>query len=169
MIKAIIFDLGAVCIKIDWHKINNEMMKKFNITSLVKDAGNKKAIKYYGESLRGKRDLKDVFKELDKHNHNLDEVIKFYKKMYKKHKKHDNKIYQLIKKLKNKLIVVCLSDTNSVHYEAHKEQGTIKDFHKVFTSFEIGTMKDDVSTFKKVLKKLLLRETTMSFLINLEI
>lgn len=46
MIKVIIFDLGGVCFEIDWLKINDEMVKKFNITTLVKSAGNKKAIKY---------------------------------------------------------------------------------------------------------------------------
>ena len=154
MIKAIIFDLGGVCFEIDWLKINEEMIKKFNITTLVKSAGNEKAIEYYKEALEGKRHPKDMFKELDKENHNLDEVIKFYKEMYKKYKKHNPKIYALIKKLKNKFVLVCLSDTNSIHFEAHQEQETVKDFHKVFTSFQIGSIKRDANTFKRVIDSL---------------
>ena len=154
MIKAIIFDLGGVCFEIDWLKINEEMIKKFNITTLVKSAGNEKAIEYYKEALEGKRHPKDMFKELDKENHNLDEVIKFYKEMYKKYKKHNPKIYALIKKLKNKFVLVCLSDTNSIHFEAHQEQETVKDFHKVFTSFQIGSIKRDANTFKWVIDSL---------------
>ena len=154
MIKAIIFDLGGVCFEIDWFKINDEMIKKFNITTLVKSAGNEKAIEYYKEALEGKRHPKDMFKELNKENHNLDEVIKFYKEMYKKYKKHNPKIYALIKKLKNKFVLVCLSDTNSIHFEAHQEQETVKDFHKVFTSFQIGSIKRDANTFKKVIDSL---------------
>lgn len=154
MIKAIIFDLGRVCFEIDWLKINNEMVKKFNINTLVQSAGTEKAIAYYKDALEGKRHLTDMFEELDKHNNNLEEVTKFYKEVYKKYKKHNDKIYELIRKLKNKFIVVCLSDTNVVHYEAHKEQNTVKDFHKVFTSFQIGSTKRETNTFKKVLNEL---------------
>ena len=154
MIKAIIFDLGGVCFDIDWIKINEEMIKKFNITTLVKSAGNEKAIAYYKEALEGKRPPSDMFKELNKENHNLDEVITFYKEMYKKYKKHNPQIYKLIKKLKKKFIVICLSDTNPIHFETHQEQETIKDFHRVFTSFQIGSIKRDANTFKKVIKDL---------------
>lgn len=164
MIKAIIFDLGGVCFEIDWLKINDEMIKKFNITTLVKSAGNEKAIEYYKEALEGKRHPKDMFKELNKENYNLDEVIKFYKEMYKKYKKHNPKIYTLIKKLKDKFILVCLSDTNSIHFEAHQEQETVKDFHKVFTSFQIGSIKRDVNTFKKVIDNLSLKPEETLFI-----
>lgn len=82
-----------------------------------------------------------MFQELNKGNHKLEDIVRFYKRMYKKYKKHNKKVYNLIKKLKKKFIVVCLSDTNSIHLEAHREQGTIKDFHKVFASFKIGHIK----------------------------
>ena len=44
MIKVIVFDLGGVCFDIDWIKINEEMVKKFNITTLVKSTGNEKMV-----------------------------------------------------------------------------------------------------------------------------
>lgn len=53
MIKAIIFDLW-VCFEVDWLKINKEMIKKFNISTLVKSAGNETAIKYYKDALEGR-------------------------------------------------------------------------------------------------------------------
>ena len=154
MIKTIIFDLGGVCFEIDWFKINEEMLKKFNITTLVKSAGNEKAIAYYKEALEGKRHPMEMFKELNKYRNDSDKIIKFYKEVYKKYKSHNNKIYELIKKLKSNFTVVCLSDTNVVHYEAHKEQDTVKDFHNVFTSFQIGSTKREANTFKKVLDEL---------------
>ncbi len=154
MIKVIIFDLGGVCFDIDWIKINEEMVKKFNITTLVKSAGNEKAIVYYKDALEGKRSPRDMFKELNKENHNLDDVVKFYKEMYKKYKKHNPKIYKLLKKLNGEFVLVCLSDTNPIHFEAHQEQETIRDFHKEFTSFQIGSIKRDTNTFKKVIENL---------------
>lgn len=164
MIKLIIFDLGGVCFEIDWLKINEEMVKKFNVTTLVKSAGNEKAINYYKEALEGKRHPSDMFKELNKEKGNLDEIIKFYKEMYKKYKIHNDQIYKLIKKLKSKFKVICLSDTNVVHYEAHEEQGTIEDFHHVFTSFKVGGIKRDANTFKKVLNELSIKPEETVFI-----
>ena len=105
-----------------------------------------------------------MFKELNKGNSDLEGVVKFYKEVYKKYKTHNNQIYDLIKKLKNKFTVVCLSDTNVVHYEAHKEQNTIKDFHHVFTSFKIGGIKRDKNTFKKVLDELSIKPEETIFI-----
>jgi len=156
MIKAIIFDLGGVCFEIDWFKINEEMIKKFNITILVKSSKNEKAMEYYKDALEGKRDTRDLFRELNKENYDLEKVMDFYKEMYKKYKKHNPQIYALIKKLKEKFRIICLSDTNLIHLKAHQEQGTIQDFHKVFTSFQIGGIKKDPNTFKKVLNELAL-------------
>jgi putative hydrolase of the HAD superfamily len=164
MIKVIIFDLGGVCFDIDWIKINEEMIKKFNISTLVKSVGNEKAIEYYKEALEGKRHPKEMFKELNKENHDLDEVIKFYKEMYKKYKRHNPKIYKLLKKLKEKYILVCLSDTNSIHFEAHQEQETIKDFQKTFTSFQIGGIKRDSNTFQKVMNTLSVKPKEILFI-----
>ncbi|HLD11191.1 MAG TPA: HAD family phosphatase [Candidatus Nanoarchaeia archaeon] len=164
MIKAIIFDLGGVCFEIDWLKINDEMVKKFNITTLVKSAGNEKAITYYKEALEGKRHPIDMFRELNNRDNDLNDIIKFYKEMYKKYKTHNKQIYELIKNLKNKFTIVCLSDTNVVHYQAHEEQGTIKDFHHVFTSFKIGSIKRDKNTFKKVLNELSIKPEETVFI-----
>lgn len=164
MIKAIIFDLGGVCFEVDWLKINEEMVKKFNISTLVKSAGNEMAIKYYKDSLEGRGHIKNMFQELNKSSHKLEDVVRFYKKIYKKYKKHNKKIYALIKKLKKKFIVACLTDTNSVHFEAHREQGTIKDFHKVFASFQIGHIKKDINSFKKIIKELELEPKEILFI-----
>lgn len=139
-------------------------MKKFNISILIKSTENKKIQKYYEEALKGKRDIKDMFRELNKDNFDLDKIIEFYKEMYKKYKKHNKKIYKLIKKLRNKFVIIGLTDTNPIHYKAHKEQGTIKDFHKVFTSFEIRSVKRETTTFKKILKELSVKPEKVVFI-----
>ena len=168
MINTLIFDLDGVCFDIDWFKVNDKMIKKFGISTLIKSLRNKKILTYYKKALEGKRHLIDMFKELDKNNNNLEDVIDFYKKMYKKYKNHNGNIYKLIKRLKNKFTVVCLSDTNSVHYESHKEQKTIKCFHRVFTSFQIGSTKRNVNTFKKVLSELSIIPKDVVFIDNIE-
>lgn len=155
MIKAIIFDLGSVCFNIDWIKVNEEMDKKYDINILIKSSPESaKLIKLHQECEIGKKDPIEFFRELDKNRHNLNEIVEFYKKMYMRYKKHNKKVYDLIKELKKNFQVICLSDTNRIHLEAHREQGTVKDFDRVFTSFQIGMMKTNPESFKKVLREI---------------
>lgn len=165
MIKTIIFDLGGVCFDIDWVKINEEMVRKYNIATLIKSSpGNERIIEYYKDALEGKRPPKDLFKELNKNNFDIDEVVLFYKEMYKKYKNHNDKIYSLIKRLKKSFQVVCLSDTNQLHLEAHQEQGSVKEFHKVFTSFNIGSIKRNPETFKEIIGNLSVNPAEVIFI-----
>ncbi|MCX6748374.1 MAG: HAD-IA family hydrolase [Candidatus Pacearchaeota archaeon] len=165
MIKAIIFDLGSVCVNIDWIKINEEMMKKFGINILVKSSGDEKLIQLYNDTLEGKKDMKkDFFKELNKNNHNLEEITNFYKEVYKKYKSLNKDIWSLIKKLRKNIKVACLTDTNSIHFETHREQKIIERFDYAFSSFQLGSRKADKNTFIKVLEKLELKPEEVIFI-----
>ena len=66
-------------------------------------------------------------------------------------KRRDPELYE---RLKGKVELVCLSDTNQVHWEAHQEQGSLNYFDKAFASFQIGGRKADKETFNKILKEL---------------
>lgn len=153
MIKLVIFDLGNVCFNIDWIKINEEMVKQFKINTLVKSSGDEKVIGYYNKTLEGKKTTKDFFKELNKEGYNIDEIVSFYKNLYKEYKKPNKKIMQLIKNLKKKVKVACLTDTNDIHFEAHKEQKSLESFDYVFASFQLGSKKSDKNTFVKILNQ----------------
>ena len=138
MIKVLIFDLGGVCFEIDWSKINEEMIETFGVNMLIKSSGDERIIQYYYEVLEGKRDVKDFFSKLSGKK-NVYKIMNFYKKLYKKNKNFNDKIIKLVRKLKEKLIVVCLTDTNKIHFRTHKEQSILKNFHYVFTSFKLGS------------------------------
>lgn len=68
------------------------MIKKFNISTLVKSAGNETAIKYYKDALEGRGHIESMFQELNKGNYKLEDIVRFYKRMYKKYKKHNKKV-----------------------------------------------------------------------------
>lgn len=164
-IKAVIFDLGSVVFDINWKKINEEMMKKFGINVLIRSCGNEKIQKYYDETLVGKREMKEVFNELKTDNVNLDEVVDFYKKLYKKYKRQNEGITELIDKLKmkNNLKIFCLTDTNKLHFQAHNEQNSLDEFDKIFTSFQLGIKKSDKEVFVKVLNEIRINPDELIF------
>ncbi|MBU2104685.1 MAG: HAD-IA family hydrolase [Nanoarchaeota archaeon] len=155
MIKTIIFDLGSVCFEIDWEAINKEMIKKFGISTMIRSNYGKDINKIYDKAQRGEVSLKDVFeiickeKKLDKN-----EVTDYYKNLYKKNKKINEKLTNLINKLKGKVKIACLSDTNDIHFLAHEEQKHLDNFDFVFASFKIGKIKRDKGAFEKILEEL---------------
>jgi len=154
MIKTIIFDLGSVCFDIDWLKISEEMVSKYGVSTLVKSSGNKKLINLYNLTQEGKLDIVKFFKELCGDKVNYEEFMASYKQSYKNNKHPNKNLIELMKRLKGKVELVCLSDTNQVHWEAHQEQGSLNYFDKAFASFQIGGRKADKETFNKILKEL---------------
>lgn len=154
-IKAIIFDLGSVCFDIDWIKINEEMKKKFGVISLIRSNYNEEINALYDKAIRGEISLKNVFEKICKEKGlDVDEVSNYYKELYKKYKIQNEKIFKLINKLKRKIKIACLSDTNDIHFLAHEEQNHLKDFDFVFASFKIGKMKKEKGVFDIVFEQL---------------
>ena len=157
MFKIIIFDLGNVLFKENWERLNKSFLKKFNISTLIRSRYGEKIQKIYDKALIGKKEMRDVFEKICKEkglNHNIKKLCYFYKEEYKKNKVLDQKMIQLIKTLKKKYKVVCFTDTNDLHFEAHKEQGILDLFDEKFASHLIGIRKADNKSFELVLKKL---------------
>lgn len=162
MIKAIIFDQGGVCLLTDSVKINEAMIAKFGINILIESRGDKKMCRYHAEVQKGERELADVLEKIDSKRHNVAEIVEFYKEQYKKHAKFDAQVIQLIKKLKAKVKIVCLTNTNRVHFEIYGQK-LLKIFDKVFASHQIGLQKPDKEIFLKVLGELKLTPEEVVF------
>jgi len=153
-IKVIIFDIGSVCTDADWLKINEEMMKKFKISTLVRSSGSPELNKLYDETMTGKRDILDYFEKIADGKHDAKEVADFYKESYKRNRIVNKELLKKIEKLKKRFIIACLTDTQRIHFEAHEEQGILNSFAHKFASHQIGGVKTDKNTFLKVLKHL---------------
>src|SRR3989338_1613307 len=157
MIKTIIFDLGSVVVHVDWLGINKEFMEKFGISTLIYSEHEKEIKDLYGKLSIGKGTMEEFFREVCKSKGlNLDSKLlsNFYMELYKKYKKIDNDMVDLIKKLRKRYKVVCVTDTNHLHYETHREQGILDLFDEKFGSHELGFMKKDKDAFKIILQKI---------------
>ncbi|MBU2458971.1 MAG: hypothetical protein KKB29_01255, partial [Nanoarchaeota archaeon] len=155
MAKGIIFDLGEVYFQIDWEAIDGEMKQKFGISSLIRSNYGEDINKIYDKSSVGELSLKDVFEKICE-DQNLDagEVTAYYKELYKKFKKVNLDVADLIKKLKGNVKVACFTDTNDVHLQTHREQNHLDDFDYVFASCELGKVKKEEGAFDKMLQEM---------------
>ncbi len=175
MIKIIMFDLGGVVFEENWEKLNEEFVKKFGISVLIRNSYGLETQEVYDGAIIGKKSMCDVFSEICKINglkRNIDELCDFYKECYKRNQKINEKVVELIKQLKKRFKIVCLTDTNNLHFKSHEEQGILDLFDEKFGSHELGMRKKDKQTFKIVLDKLRVKPNEVLFvddkIVNIE-
>ena len=163
------FDLGSVLFRENWEELNSEFIKKFGISTLMRSNYGPKIQKIYDDALTGRKNMGEVFNEICKVKRlkrDVNELCLFYKEAYKKNKELNKEVIDLIKKLRKKFKVVCLTDTNHLHFEAHQEQGILDLFDEKFGSHQIGLRKKDPKTFEIILKKLKINPEQLLFIDN---
>jgi len=167
--KAIIFDLGAVILNINYQNTIDEFTK----------LGVKNAATFYSKKVQT-----DLFNQIET---GAISSHKFLKALQKKTNQATIKQVerawnamlldlpeerlQLIKKLKNKHIIYLLSNTNAIHIDAFKKQlgnkkwlSFCKLFDKMYLSYELGLRKPDVKIFKYILKEQKLKAEEVFFI-----
>jgi len=165
MVKAIIFDLGSVCFDIDWEGIDKDMKAKYGISTLIRSSYGEEINSLYDNTHKGESKMLDVFKEICKDkNINPNDVSNYYKELYKKHKKINQKIKVLINKLKENFKIICFTNTNDLHFEAHNEQNHLGSFDLVYASFELGKIKEEKGAFDKILNDAGLKPNEVVFI-----
>ena len=167
--KAIIFDLGAVILNINYQNTIDEFTK----------LGVKNAATFYSKKVQ--TDLfnqieigiisSNVFlKALQKetNNANITQVEKAWNAMLLD---LPEKRLQLIKNLKNNHIIYLLSNTNAIHIDAFKKQLGNKKwlafcelFDKMYLSHELGLRKPDIQIFEYILKEQKLKAEEVFFI-----
>mgnify|MGYP001571040932 CR=1 FL=1 len=167
-IKAIIFDAGGVLFKHDWEKVKAEIMKKYGFSIFLYSDYPEEIRKKYDRKISvGEISLKKVFRELSGLNE-VDEVIEDYKKTYLKHEVVDKKMLGLIKDLKKKYKIFCLTNTSDLHFEANTKAGLFSVFDKVYASSNIGFKKPEKEAFEVILKDNNLRAEEYIFIDDVE-
>jgi putative hydrolase of the HAD superfamily len=151
MMKAILFDADGVIINSEMFSLqyqkefdvsNNEMLPFFN--------------NEFQECIKGKLDLKEIIKpwlEKWKWDKSVDEFLLFW---FKSEHKIDNRIIELIRKLKEKNIK-CYLATNQEKYRTEYMRNDMKFkeyFDDIFSSAEIGHKKPDKEFFDFILNQL---------------
>lgn len=162
MIKAIIFDLGGIIIYPNWEKINEESIKKTGI-SIYKPKGLENKHEDLKKDLTTTEEYFKILIQVSKKEHSIKNLIKLYKRLYKKYTKVDKNVLSLVKDLSKKFITICLSDTVLVQYKVNEKRGILKHFKHKFFSFGLNQLKKE-NSFIKVLESLKLKPEECLFI-----
>ena len=167
--KVIIFDLGAVILNINYENTIDEFTK----------LGVKNAETFYSKKVQT-----ELFNKIETGKISNNEFLKALQKETKNAKIKQVKIawnamlldlpkerLQLIKKLKNNHTIYLLSNTNSIHINAFKEELGNKKwlefcelFDKMYLSHELGLRKPDAKIFEYILNEQKLKAEDVFFI-----
>ena len=167
--KTIIFDLGAVILNINYENTIDEFTK----------LGVKNAETFYSKKVQT-----ELFNKIETGKISNNEFLKALQKETKNAKIKQVKIawnamlldlpkerLQLIKKLKNNHTIYLLSNTNSIHINAFKEELGNKKwlefcelFDKMYLSHELGLRKPDAKIFEYILNQQKLKAEDVFFI-----
>lgn len=168
MAKIIIFDMGGVIQVIaPNYSIEHANKELFEKTGVVLFPNKIKVSPKYVEFQQGKISPKEYFQNLinvSKAKVSVEELLNVYKQIYLKLAYFDPKMTKLIKDLRKKYTVACLSDTTEFHRQINEEKGFFKLFDFYFTSSGLGVTKDEVRAFEIVIEKLKIKPSDCIFI-----
>ncbi len=151
-VKAIVFDAGGVLFETDWASVKREMMKKYNFSVFLYSDYPKKIQNRFRGLTTGRTSFKKVIRELSGFEE-IDEIVNDYKKSFIKHQKINRELFGLIKRLKRRYHIFCLTNTNDIHFEANIENNLFKHFKKTYSSCKIKLKKPDKRAFQIIFRE----------------
>ena len=167
--KTIIFDLGAVILNINYENTIDEFTK-LGVKNAEKFYSKKVQTELFNKIETGKISNNEFLKELQKETKNakIEQVKMAWNSMLLDLPKER---LQLIKKLKDNHTIYLLSNTNSIHIDAFKEELGNKKwlefcnlFDKMYLSHELALRKPDVKIFEYILKEQKLKAEEVFFI-----
>ena len=167
--KAIIFDLGAVILNINYQNTIDEFTK-LGVNNAATFYSKKVQTNLFNQIETGMISSNEFLKALQKEtkNANIKQVEKAWNAMLLD---LPEERIQLIEKLKNNYSIYLLSNTNAIHIDAIKKQlgkrkwlAFCKLFDKMYLSHELGLRKPDVKIFEYILKEQKLKAEEVFFI-----
>ena len=167
--KAIIFDLGAVILNINYQNTIDEFTK-LGVINPATFYSKKVQTNLFNQIETGMISSNEFLKALQKEtkNANINQVEKAWNAMLLD---LPEERIQLIEKLKNNHSIYLLSNTNAIHIDAIKKQlgkrkwlAFCKLFDKMYLSHELGLRKPDVKIFEYILKEQKLKAEEVFFI-----
>ena len=167
--KAIIFDLGAVILNINYQNTIDEFTK-LGVNNAATLYSKKVQTNLFNQIETGMISSDEFLKALQKEtkNANINQVEKAWNAMLLD---LPEERIQLIEKLKNNYSIYLLSNTNAIHIDAIKKQlgkrkwlAFCKLFDKMYLSHELGLRKPDVKIFEYILKEQKLKAEEVFFI-----
>lgn len=167
--KAIIFDLGAVILNINYQNTIDEFTK-LGVNNAATFYSKKVQTNLFNQIETGMISSNEFLKALQKKtkNANINQVEKAWNAMLLD---LPEERIQLIEKLKNNYSIYLLSNTNAIHIDAIKKQlgkrkwlAFCKLFDKMYLSHELGLRKPDVKIFEYILNEQKLKAEEVFFI-----
>jgi HAD superfamily hydrolase (TIGR01509 family) len=167
--KAIIFDLGAVILNINYQNTIDEFTK-LGVNNAATFYSKKVQTNLFNQIETGMISSNEFLKVLQKEtkNANINQVEKAWNAMLLD---LPEERIQLIEKLKNNYSIYLLSNTNAIHIDAIKKQlgkrkwlAFCKLFDKMYLSHELGLRKPDVKIFEYILNEQKLKAEEVFFI-----
>jgi HAD superfamily hydrolase (TIGR01509 family) len=167
--KAIIFDLGAVILNINYQNTIDEFTK-LGVKNASTFYSKKVQTNLFNQIETGMISSNKFLKALQKEtkNANIKQVEQAWNAMLLD---LPEERLQLIKKLKKNHTIYLLSNTNAIHIDAFKKQLGNKKwlsfcelFDKMYLSHELGLRKPDVKIFEYILKEQKLKAEEVFFI-----
>ena len=167
--KAIIFDLGAVILNINYQNTIDEFTK-LGVKNASTFYSKKVQTELFNKIETGKISNNEFLKALQKEtkNANINQVEKAWNAMLLD---LPEERLQLIKKLKKNHSVYLLSNTNAIHIDAFKKQlgnrkwlSFCELFDKMYLSHELGLKKPDIKIFDYILNEHKLKAEEVFFI-----
>ena len=167
--KAIIFDLGAVILNINYQNTIDKFTK-LGVNNAATFYSKKVQTNLFNQIETGMISSNEFLKALQKEtkNANINQVEKAWNAMLLD---LPEERIQLIEKLKNNYSIYLLSNTNAIHIDAIKKQlgkrkwlAFCKLFDKMYLSHELGLRKPDVKIFEYILKEQKLKAEEIFFI-----
>jgi glucose-1-phosphatase len=154
MFKAFIFDLGGVVCSEGGDTVAKEVAATLGISERRYLKLVKKHMPYVVE---GRLTLRGVYKRVivdSGSGTTPDEALKAHLRAHKRGTKHDRKTINLIKKLRKKYVVVCLTNTEPEVVNLRGERYMFGLFDRAFVSTEMKLRKPNPDIYRKVIKEL---------------
>lgn len=167
--KAIIFDLGAVILNINYQNTIDEFTK-LGVNNAATFYSKKVQTNLFNQIETGIISSNEFLKALQKEtkNANIKQVEKAWNAMLLD---LPEERLQLIKKLKKNHAIYLLSNTNAIHIDAIKKQlgnrkwlAFCKLFDRMYLSHELGLRKPNVKIFEYILKEQKLKAEEVFFI-----
>ena len=148
MISGVLFDLGDTVLLTDWDAVHAQFEARTGLS--IKMSARIKRI-YMNEVLIGKRSLIDLFimlKEEQRNDALIDDLIDTYTALYEQYTTIDQELIGLVRKLKTRVFVACMTNTNDIHANVNRRRGVYDYFHKAYISCEVGMRKPQKEFFE---------------------
>lgn len=148
MISGVLFDLGDTVLVTDWDALHAQFEARTGLS--IKMSSKAKRI-YLNEVLLGSRSLVDLFimfKEERRSDHPIDDLLALYGELYEHYTAIDQDLIALVRQLKTRVFVACVTNTNDVHARINRRRGVYDYFHKAYISCELGMRKPQKELFE---------------------